>query len=92
MIMKDTQQFLISPSPIAKSVLLRTLEQGVAGLITGMANIIQRTEDSHRDKIHSSLTAVHCFNNSYVGKQPVAWKEYCAESRKAWIGVLATTT
>ena len=24
------------------------------------------------------LTAVHCFCQSYVGKQPVAWKEYFA--------------
>ena len=31
------------------------------------------------DKIHSSLTAVHCFDNDYVGKQTVAWTEYCAE-------------
>ena len=37
-----------------------------------------------------------CFENGYVGKQPVAWKEYCGEywlnknSRKAWIGALAT--
>ena len=23
--------------------------------------------------------AVHCFNNGFVEKQPVAWKEYCAE-------------
>ena len=22
-----------------------------------------------------SLTTVHCFDNSYVGKQPVAWKD-----------------
>ena len=29
--------------------------------------------------IHSSLTAVRCLDNGYVGKQPVAWKEYCAE-------------
>ena len=29
--------------------------------------------------IHSSRTAVRCFDNSYVGKQPVDWKEYCAE-------------
>ena len=29
--------------------------------------------------IHISLTAVHCFDNGYVGKQPVAWKEHCAE-------------
>ena len=45
--------------------------------------------------IHSSLTAVLCFYNGFVGKQPVAWKEYCAEywiknSRKAWIGALAS--
>ena len=25
------------------------------------------------------LTAVHCFDNGYVGKQPSAWKEYCVE-------------
>ena len=29
--------------------------------------------------IHSPLTAVRCFDNGYVGKQPLAWKEYCAE-------------
>ena len=23
--------------------------------------------------------AVHCFDNGHVGKQPVAWKEHCAE-------------
>ena len=26
-----------------------------------------------------SLTAVHCFDNGYVGKQPVAQKGYCTE-------------
>ena len=31
------------------------------------------------DDIHSSLAAVHCFDNGYVGKQPMACKEYCAE-------------
>ena len=25
------------------------------------------------------LTAVRCFDNGYVGRQPVAWKENCAE-------------
>ena len=29
--------------------------------------------------IHSSITVVHCFDNCNVGKQPVAWEEYCAE-------------
>ena len=38
-----------------------------------------RTDDSHCDRIHSSLPAVHCFDNGYVGKQPLAWREYCAE-------------
>ena len=36
-------------------------------------------DDSHCDRIHSSLTTVRCFENGYVRKQPVAWKEYCAE-------------
>ena len=36
-----------------------------------------RIDDSYCDRIHSSLTAVCCFDNGYVGKQPVAWKEYC---------------
>ena len=38
-----------------------------------------RIDDSHSVRIHSSLTAVHYFNNGYVGKQPVARKKYCAE-------------
>ena len=29
--------------------------------------------------LFSSLTAVCCFDNGYVGKQTVAWKEYYAE-------------
>ena len=34
---------------------------------------------SHCDRILSSLTAVRCYYNGYMGKQPVAWKEYFAE-------------
>ena len=33
-------------------------------------------DDSHFDRSHSFL---RCLDNGYVGKQPVAWKEYCAE-------------
>ena len=29
--------------------------------------------------IHFSLTAVRCFDYGYLGKQPVAWKEFYAE-------------
>ena len=43
------------------------------------AHLLRMIDDSYYDRIHSSLTTVHCFNNRYVGKQPVAWKEYCAE-------------
>ena len=39
------------------------------------------SDDSHCDRIHSSLTAVLCCHSGYEGKQPAAWKEYCAEMR-----------
>ena len=36
------------------------------------------------------VIAVRCFDNGYVGKQPVPWKEYTsAEFWLAWIGALA---
>ena len=35
-----------------------------------------RINNINCDRIHSSLTTVHCFNNCYVGKQPLTWKEY----------------
>ena len=38
-----------------------------------------RINDSHCDRIHPPLTTVHCFDNGYEGKQPVAWKIYCGE-------------
>ena len=41
--------------------------------------LFPRIGDSHCDRIHSSLTAVHCFDDGYVGKQPVSWEEYCAD-------------
>ena len=41
--------------------------------------LFPRFDDSHCDRIHSSLTAVHCFDNGYVVKQPVAWKACRAE-------------
>ena len=44
---------------------------------------------SHCNKIHSSLNAVRSFNNSYVGKQQVAWKEYRAEY---WLKELQEST
>ena len=40
---------------------------------------LPRTDDRHCDRIHFSLASVHCFDNGYVIKQPVARREYCAE-------------
>ena len=31
-----------------------------------------RIDDSQCERIHSFLTAAHCFNDGYVGKLPVA--------------------
>ena len=36
-----------------------------------------------------SLTALNCFDNGYLGKQPVTWKEYCAE---CWLKELQEST
>ena len=55
-----------------------TKEQDVAGSIHCSVNFFPSADDRHCDRIHSSLTADHCFDNGYVGKQAVAWKEYAA--------------
>ena len=39
-----------------------------------------RIDDLHCKRIHSSLTAVHCSDDGYVGKQPMALTEYCVEN------------
>ena len=54
----------------------------VAGSVTGTTNFCTRTDDSHCNSIHSSLTTDHSFDNGYVGKQPVAYKEYFMELEK----------
>ena len=65
------------PSPIAQSVALRL---GGRWLDHPARPIFfPRIDVSHCDRIYSSLTAIRCFDNDYVGKQPVAWKEYCVE-------------
>ena len=48
-------------------------------MIPDSAIFFPRINDNHCDRIHCSLTTVCCFDSGYVGKQPVAWKEYCAE-------------
>ena len=66
-------------SPIALSVEYRTLDQEIAVRSTAQPIFFPRINDCHCDRIHSSLTAVHCSDNGLVGKQPMVGKEYCAE-------------
>ena len=46
-----------------------------------------RIDGSHCNRIHSFPTAVHCFDSGYVGKQPVAWEEYCVALVKRTSGM-----
>ena len=55
-------------------------EQEVAGLIPARPIFFPRIDDIYCDRIYSSLTTVRSFDNGYVGKQPVAWKDYCVEN------------
>ena len=48
-------------------------------MIPAWPTFFPRINDSFCDRIRSSLTSVHYFDNVYLGKQPVGWKEYCAE-------------
>ena len=57
--------------PLAKSVGCWTSGQEVAGAIPGLGQHLFRIDYSHCDRIHSSLTTVHCFDGGYVGKQLV---------------------
>ena len=41
-----------------------------------------KIDDSYCDRIHSSLTTVHCFEDGYVRKQPVACKNIVRSSGK----------
>ena len=65
--------YLLSADPHSSIGSMQYLRTG------GQYIFLSRIDDTHCDRIHSSLTTVHCFDNGYVGKQPVAWKEYCVE-------------
>ena len=85
----------IPPPPIAQSVQdLRT--GGRFDLRLGQYSF-PWFDDSHCDRIHSSLTAVHCFDNGYVGKAASGLEStLCGllvkkNSRKARVGALTAT-
>ena len=61
------------------SLQLARVDSSVSNLLS--LHFLLRIDNLHCDRNHSSLTAVRCFDDDYwyVGKQPVAWEEYCAE-------------
>ena len=61
------------PNMVLKGLLLPQ------GLKNSTVLFFARINDSQCDRICSSLTDVICLNDGYVGKQPVARKEYCKE-------------
>ena len=44
-----------------------------------------RINDCHSDRINFSLNTVHCFNDSYVAKQTVAWKVQSTGLKTFWL-------
>ena len=66
--------FSLSPGSSVGSV--QDLKTGGRSLDPGLAQFL--SEDSHCDRINSSPTVDHCFDDDFVRKLPVAWKEYCA--------------
>ena len=80
---KEITVSFFSPANIAQSIVYWTLGQGVAGLFLSPANYFPRTVNCHCDRIHSSLTIDHCFNNGLVGKQQVVWTKYCTCNRNS---------
>ena len=68
---------MVVPSPIGSVSYFRTGGRWFDSRLGQYA--FPMIDDCHCDRIHSSLNAVRSFDNSYVGKQPVAWKGCCAE-------------
>ena len=72
---------LLNHSPFCDQNLLHYNALAKVCVCVGGGVMITFCDSSSCDRIHSSLTPVSCFDNGYVGKQPVVWKEYCVEYR-----------
>ena len=59
------EQFLLFPQCFQKAC-FQGASKGV--IVWEWVKLQSSFDDSHCDRIHSSLTAVHCFDNGYVGK------------------------
>ena len=75
--MRIQRKFLV---PVTQSVEHKTWEPEVASSTPGSTNILSGDwyyKLSLWQDYFPAFTAVHCFDDGYVGKQPLAWKEYC---------------
>ena len=70
----------MSPKPFCQAPLPSRKRTGLENrrlLVRSQARPIffSKMDDSHCDRIHSLLNVVHCFENGYVEKQPLAWNK-----------------
>ena len=78
---KSRQVLKAEPACIALLVAYKISELEIAGFYPLFCQYYLLWIDvSQCHRINFSLTAVHCFLIGYVGKQPVAWKEYGSEN------------
>ena len=76
--LKQIYSEVCKPSPLCSAPSVEDPKNRTSLFRTpGLANILPEIDSSRHNRIHSSLTAVHGFDDGYVGKQPVACKEYC---------------
>ena len=54
------------------------MQEGVVSRYNPQFGIFPRIDDSHCDRIHSSLTADHRLDEGYKRKEPATLTEYCA--------------
>ena len=79
----------------AQFVAYRTWEQ-VIGSIPGFTNFFLGINGSQCARIHSSVTADHCFISAYKWESShwlgynIMWTTSKQNSKEAWIGALAT--
>ena len=66
--------------PLCQAQIPQSVEQDVAGLNLWLSQYTFRgSVVVIATGLQQNLTAVQCFSDGYVVKQPVAWKEYCVE-------------
>ena len=59
---------------------VQDLRKGVLSPGSASQRFFPRIDDSHCDRIHSSLTSVYCFDDGWLCRRAASgWPAYCAE-------------